>query len=276
MGYYPPRVLIAEAKRAGVRILNIDIHRSFDYYNVEDGAIRISLKQLKGMSGEAVESILAGRGKGEFTSLRDFVLRTGVSQPVTENLIRAGAFDSLGVRGKLLLQLPGLMKLKQKAPKGTGPMINDAMSGYDSPGENPGVEKREIMLAERELLSMDLSAHPLDFFSLDDGLTRMKNLPSIAAGETVKIIGSVIRYQTPPTRNGNRVVYVIMEDGTGIADVTVFGDVQERCGQVLFRAGWLAVEGKIQKRGPKATSIIAENLSVIEPAKTMLQFPYDR
>jgi hypothetical protein len=51
--------------------------------------------------------------------------------------------------------------------------------------------------------------------------------------------------------------------------VTVFGDVQERCGQALFRAGWLVVEGKIQKRGPKATSIIAENLSVIEPAKAM-------
>ncbi len=52
-----------------------------------------------------------------------------------------------------------------------------------------------------------------------------------------------------------------MEDGTGIADVTVFGDVQEQCGQVLFREGWLVVKGKIQRRGVKATSIIAEELS---------------
>jgi len=42
--------------------------------------------------------------------------------------------------------------------------------------------------------------------------------------------------------------------------VTVFSDVQEKCGQVLFRESWLAVEGKIQKRGPKATSIIADDL----------------
>ena len=55
-------------------------------------------------------------------------------------------------------------------------------------------------------------------------------------------------------------VYVIMEDGTGIADITVFSDVQERCGQVLFRAGWLIVEGKVQRRGPKAVSIIAREL----------------
>ena len=54
---------------------------------------------------------------------------------------------------------------------------------------------------------------------------------------------------------------MIMEDGTGIADVTVFSDVQEKCGQVLFREGWLEVRGKVQRRGQKAVSIIAENLS---------------
>jgi error-prone DNA polymerase len=51
-----------------------------------------------------------------------------------------------------------------------------------------------------------------------------------------------------------------LEDGTGIADVTVFSDTQEKCGQVLFRCGWLGVEGKIQRRGPKSLSIIAQNV----------------
>ena len=53
----------------------------------------------------------------------------------------------------------------------------------------------------------------------------------------------------------------IRDSGTGIADVIVFSDVQEKCGQVLFREGWLSVKGKIQKRGPKAISIIAEELT---------------
>ena len=114
---------------------------------------------------------------------------------------------------------------------------------------------------ERDLLSLDLSAHPLDFFSIHDGFTKMRDLCLMPPGRAVNIAGSVIRYQTPPTRNGNRVVYVIMEDGTGIADVIVFSDVQEKCGQVLFREGWLSVKGKVQKRGPKATSIIAEELT---------------
>ena len=107
-----------------------------------------------------------------------------------------------------------------------------------------------------------------------DKINRLAVLPVLHPTFIVEaaddIAGGVIRYQTPPTRNGNRVVYVIMEDGTGVADVTVFSDVQERCGQVLFRAGWMTVTGKIQRRGPKALSIIAEDLSALEPAKIMI------
>ena len=97
----------------------------------------------------------------------------------------------------------------------------------------------------------------------------MSELPSVATGKQVTIAGSVIRYQTPPTRNGHRVLYVIMEDGTGVADVTVFADVQEKCGQVLFREGWLLVEGKVQRRGPKSLSIIAERLSPIDTKQSV-------
>jgi error-prone DNA polymerase len=261
MGYYPPNVLVADARRFGVKVLPLDINESLDCYTAEDGAVRIGFCQLKGMTHEATQSILNGRREGRFSSLRDLVLRTNISQPVMENLTRVGACDSFGSRESLLLELPGLLQLRRKTGTGKRPLFdyeqprsyvhNDGR--YDSP--------KDKMLVERELLYLDLSAHPLDFCDLNDGFTRMKDLPAIATGKTVKIAGSVIRYQTPPTRNGKRVVYVIMEDGTGIADVTVFSDVQERCGHVLFQEGWLVVRGKIQRRGPKALSIIAQDLA---------------
>jgi len=213
------------------------------------------------MSEEALKSILSERAKGEFTSLRDFVLRTSASEPITRNLVKVGAFDSLNTRSELLLELPELMNLKHKVGKGVRPLFEDVKSESISAGEPPYSDRKANMLVERKLLSLDLSAHPLDFCSLDDSFTRMKDLCSIATGKDVKVVGSVIRYQTPPTRNGNRVVYVIMEDGTGVAEVTVFNDVQEKCGEVLFREGWLLVEGKVQRRGPKSLSVIACNLS---------------
>jgi len=86
MGYYPPRVLVADAKRFGVKVLPPDINRSSNCYTVEDNAIRVSLTQLKGMSEEALESILSTRAKSEFNSLRNFVLRTDVNQTILENL----------------------------------------------------------------------------------------------------------------------------------------------------------------------------------------------
>ncbi|MFC1984297.1 DNA polymerase III subunit alpha [Chloroflexota bacterium] len=273
MGYYPPRVLVAEAKRFGVKILPPDINKSSDHYTIENGAIRVSLKQLKGMSEEALGSILSERAKHNFTSLRDFVLRTDVSRPILENLVKVGAFDSFGNRSDLLLQLPKLSELKNKVLKGTKPLFEESIPEAELVVGTNNDDMRTRLLIERELLSLNLSAHPLDFYNSDNGITKMRDLPSIPTGKRVKLAGSVIRYQTPPTRNGNRVVYVIMEDGTGVADVTVFGDVQEKCGQVLFREGWLIVEGKIQRRGPKSLSIIAENLSpLVIPSQKCLTY----
>ncbi|MFC1940332.1 DNA polymerase III subunit alpha [Chloroflexota bacterium] len=260
MGYYPPHVLVAEAKRAGVEILPLDINKSSGNYVVEDGAIRVSLKQLKGMSEVALESILSERARDKFTFLRGFVLRTNTSRTIIENLIRVGAFDSLGNRGELLLQLPELINLRHKVGRGARPLFEDIKAESPLADWTLYSDSKAKMLVERELLSLNLSGHPLDSLPFDNWLTRMKDLPTVATGKTVRIAGSVIRYQTPPTRNGNRVVYVIMEDGTGIADVTVFSDVQDKCGQVLFREGWLEVRGKVQRRGAKATSIIAEDL----------------
>jgi len=255
---YPPRVLVAEARRSGVKILPPDINRSSNFFSVENGAVRVSLAQIKGMSDNALRSILSARSMGNFSSLRDFMSRTEVSRPITENLINVGAFDIFGNRTALLLQLPDLIKIGQRSTKGTRPLFDHDDLKLNSPIEQG--DRKAQMTIERNLLSLDLSGHPLDFCEIDEHITQMIDLPSLTAGTEIKIVGGVVRYQTPPTRNGNRVVYIIMEDSTGIADVTVFNDVQQACGEVLFRAPWLVVTGKIQKRGPKATSVIADNL----------------
>jgi error-prone DNA polymerase len=264
MGYYPPRVLVDDARRFGVEILPVDINKSFDCYVVEDGAIRVSLKQLKGMTQKTVDSILSERAKGKFTSLGDFVSRAKTNQSILENLMKVGAFASFGNESILRRQLLELAKLKLGTGKEVRPLFGDSTSERSAGEEALCGDRKNKALLEWELLSMGLSAHPLDYYFFCEELIRIKDLRSVATGGTVKIVGSVIRYQTPPTRNGNRVVYVIMEDGTGVADITLFGDAQERCGQILFREGWLMARGKVQRRGPKSISIIAEELSPLD------------
>lgn len=270
MGYYPPRVLAAEARRCGAAVLPPDVNKSTDLYTVEGEAIRVSLSQVKGISQEAVASIMQRRDEAAYTSLRDFVLRADASQPMIENLVKVGALDAFGSRGEMLAQLPVLLQLRHRkagaAMYPPGIIIASGAEQYSSPG-HCGTDNRESLLAEREILSLDLSAHPLDFYSLDAGFTRIKDLPEMPTGQAVKIAGSVIRYQTPPTRTGKRVVYIIMEDGSGVADVTVFSDVQEKCGRVLFRTGWLEVRGQVQRRGPKSLSIIAGEVKALKAAR---------
>jgi error-prone DNA polymerase len=263
MGYYPSRVLIADARRFSVSILPLDVNNSLDRFTARDGAVRIGFQQLKGISGDEIKSIVNERKAGEFGSMRDLVLRTNISQPTLESLVKVGACDAFGSRKELLLQIPKLLSLRQKT--GKSPKLFELAEPVYRAADYSTEDNETLnkMLAERELLSLDLSAHPFDFIKLDSEIIRMKDLPSVATGRTVTIAGSVIRYQTPPTRNGNRVVYIIMEDGTGIADVTVFKDVQDKCGRVLFREGWLKVKGTIQRRGPKSLSIIANELSGI-------------
>jgi error-prone DNA polymerase len=186
--------------------------------------------------------------------------RTEVSRPIAENLIKVEAFDDFGTRSSLLQQFVSIITIKQRTAKGTVLLPEHDGSELNSAFEQPSAQAR---MDERDLLSIDLSAHPLDHYLNNREITQMKDLPSLKIGAKVKLAGGVIRYQTPPTRNGNRVVYIIMEDGTGIADVTVFNNVQQACGEVLFREPWLVVTGKIQKRGPKATSVIADKLEAL-------------
>ena len=266
MGYYPPRVLVAEARRSGVTVLPPDVNASLDHYTVENGAIRVGLSQLKGITAEAISNVLHERTKCHFTSLRDFVLRVEASQPVFENLVKVGALDAFGNRGEMLAEIPLLLQFKRKNGEDRSELFGDILQDTANAGTYLQ-NKKERLIAERELLSLDLSAHPLDFCNLENGFTRIKDLTPLPAGKTVKIAGSVIRYQTPPTRTGKRVVYIIMEDGTGVADVTVFNDVQERCGKYLFRSGWLEVQGKIQRRGPKSLSLIADEVKPLRQQK---------
>ncbi|MFA5078822.1 MAG: OB-fold nucleic acid binding domain-containing protein, partial [Dehalococcoidia bacterium] len=274
MGYYPPRVLAAEARRSGASVLPPDVNKSSALYTAEGDSIRVSLCQVKGISSEAVCSIISQRSRRRFNSLRDFVLRVDASQPMMESLVKVGALDAFSGRAEMLAQIPGLLQLKRSKTAGAYLQVRPSICqpGLAGGSEDPPLQlkpDKQKLLDERELLSLDLSAHPLDFYVLGQGFTRISDLPSLPTGQAVKIAGSVIRYQTPPTRTGKRVVYIILEDGSGVADVTVFSDVQEKCGRVLFRCGWMEVRGKIQRRGPQSLSIIAGEIRPLRPAANL-------
>lgn len=124
-GMYPKRLILDDARSLGIAVLGLDVNGSGDTYRIErlddqgesaregstftpvhpdlpdasDYGIRLSLTDVKGISGAEVASIVAGQ---PFSNLGDFWSRAVVSRPIVERLVLAGAFDSMhgiGVSG---------------------------------------------------------------------------------------------------------------------------------------------------------------------------------
>jgi len=100
-GMYPKRLILDDARQIGVGVLGLDVNASSSAYVVERGgadeghAIRLSLTDVKGISGAEVARILEARDGAPFVSLSDFFHRARVSRPVLERLVLAGGFDGV-------------------------------------------------------------------------------------------------------------------------------------------------------------------------------------
>ena len=85
-------------------------------------------------------------------------------------------------------------------------------------------------------------------------------------GMLVRVAGVVIRPHRPPTRSGRTVVFLSLEDEFGLIDVTIFENVYQKYGAVIFGQPALIVSGKIQRRG-KGVSIVANAVGALPPLK---------
>lgn len=105
-GMYPKRLILDDARQLGVGVLGLDVNASAATYVVERGrpgephAIRLSLTDVRGISGAEVARIVDERAGGSYASLSDFFHRARVSRPVLERLVLAGGFDALYAIGR--------------------------------------------------------------------------------------------------------------------------------------------------------------------------------
>lgn len=111
-GYYTTAVYLEEARRLGLRILLPDVNRSEAGFTGRDGAVRIGLGQVHGLSQRSLAQIVAARrAGGPFATLDDLLARVpALSRPEVDDLIRCGACDSLGPTRPELLWRHALLR----------------------------------------------------------------------------------------------------------------------------------------------------------------------
>jgi error-prone DNA polymerase len=111
-----------------------------------------------------------------------------------------------------------------------------------------------------ELRSMEVCcrhhpASPLRAGLARAGVTTAAGLKGLPDGEPVRAAGRKILINTPPTRSGRRVMFVTLEDETGLVDVVVFEDLQRTAAESILTSDHLAVEGTLRKQGPVGRSV---------------------
>ena len=255
MGYYPPNTLCTEVRRRGIGILPVDVNASGSRFTIEEGNIRISLAQVKGMGGAALDRLLRARDDGFFTSPGDFLRRVDIGADLAENLILCGALASLEPNRRSLLW----MLTAGGRRKRVGSFARDIP---DFSPEEKIVWERRILGIEAGGSWMGLKREELT----DRGFVTTREARSAPEGEEVAVAGTVICPHRPPTRSGKTVVFFSLEDETGLVDVVLFSGPYRRYGHLVFpRAkGPLSVRGEIRRRGGAASVVVQtlEPLSV--------------
>jgi error-prone DNA polymerase len=267
-GMYPRRLILDDARRHGIEVLPLDVNASEREYTVEvldpggEGrparhGIRLGLQDVKGIAGAEIDSILHARTERPFADVGDVLRRAGLARPVAEALAHAGAFDRLpggSRRDRLFVAMTAdapregeqaPLPLAEPAP----PLV---LRDYT------GVER---VRAELEVVGMDASRHLLSFYRpllADLGVAPARELPGLRGDRWVMVAGVKVASQTPAVRSGQRIIFLTLDDGTGLVDVTVFERVQPWCARTIFHGLLLAVWGRLRRTGVRGVSVVAE------------------
>ena len=72
----------------------------------------------------------------------------------------------------------------------------------------------------------------------------------------------MVAWQTPPTKSGERIIFLTLEDEDSLMQIVVFPHAQDKCVPALHTSPLLLVKGTVQRRGRRAT-VIAEEITAI-------------
>ena len=235
-----------DCQALGIRVLPPDVNDSGAAFSVEEHggglAIRYALGAVRNVGMEAMRQLVDEReANGRFASIDDFASRMAeaISQKFLENLVKAGALDSIEPnRNRLLCGLDTIIAhgaaLRRERESAQNNLFSDDDGGAGLALDLPEAAEmigKEKLAKELEALGLYISAHPLDDFAEQfEALEVTKSSeigPEVAArgsGCRIKLAGVVTSKQVRMSRKGNRFAFVQLTDQYGTFEVLVFAE----------------------------------------------------
>jgi len=261
MGFYAPSQIVQDARRHGVEVRAVDAaHSDWDYILEEsedsghDLALRLGLRQVKGLSRAGAERLVEARAARPFSGVADLSRRARLGRADIDALASAGALASLaGDRHRARWQALG--------SEATLPLFEEDDAGADEAA--PALRapsEGEDLVADYASLGLTLGRHPL---ALLRGRLAGQHCASSAAlrerahDTPIRIAGLVVTRQHPSSAKG--VVFLTLEDETGSANIIVWPKLTERYRREVLEGRLLLVDGQVQREG-EVIHVIARRL----------------
>jgi error-prone DNA polymerase len=235
-------------------------------------ALRLGFRQAKGVAEKEIAKLLAARGDG-YRNAEQLWRRGGLELAALTRLAEADAFRSMGLdRRQALWAVRGLGEAPLPlfaAQENIGP--EDITDG----AALPVMPLSQHVIEDYRALQMTLKRHPLAFLRARmerRGVTANKNLSSRRNGEKVTVAGLVLVRQRPGTASG--VIFMTMEDETGIANLVVWKHMFELHRRVIMTGKLVACRGKLQIEGKpphQVIHVVAEQLTDWTPLLSSLR-----
>jgi len=280
LGFYAPSQLVQDAVRHGVEVRPVDVMESDWDCTLEEvapvsqearslscqperavvraapkptmPAVRLGLHLTSGLSHSEANRLVAARKEGVFTDAEDLARRAGLDQQAMQQLAAADALQSLSghrrqqVWDAVALKAPPLL-LKD------APVDEDWLALPEAP-------EGEAIVWDYAALGLTLRRHPLALLRERLQARRFmtaEELKSAPNGRLVRACGIVTGRQQPGTSKG--VVFVTLEDETGVVQVIVWKALRDRQRNQLTRSRLMAVHGVWQREG-EVCNLIAGRL----------------
>lgn len=253
MGFYSPHSLVRDAVAHGVTVCDVDV--SFSQWDVilegERGRrrVRLGFRLVRGLGRAFVQRLVEERALRPFADLEDFRLRLCPPKDTLSTLAASGAFESLGISRRAALwsarrspQSPLFAKLEARG---------DGWSARLPPLGDEGALRFDYATK-----GLCLGSHPLEYARerlKKRGVVTAAQLPFCRAGQEIQVAGLVLCRQRPMTAHG--VLFVTLEDETGVINLMVRPDAQQEAGRLLDVATVLLARGRLERTEPGGASV---------------------
>ncbi len=267
MGFYAPAQIIRDARQHGVKVYDADINYSDWDCTIEGQALRIGLRQIRGLAKERAFDLVTSRDK-PFTSLHDLQQRTQLRIFDIERLALADAFRSIGLDRRQAQWQARALSSQSKFPLFVH--ADAPQEGFEEPVQLPLMPLSEHVIADYQNLRFSLKAHPVTFLRND--LTRVKIITTVQMASMknrawVRVAGLVLVRQRPGSAKG--VVFMTIEDETGVANIIVWKTVKEQYNKVVMSAKLVEIYGQIQSQD-NVMHLVAKKLTDRTPMLAQL------